>query len=83
MNKEKQKSIHSSCVSAQTGHGKPYWMRLMYPFFSATVGLSMMCYTFGKEERTAKGDIQLSGRIGKLLYWRCLTASCFLKSSKE
>ena len=51
--------------------------------FVAGVGLSMMCYTFGKEKRTCLGDFQLSGLIGKLLYCRCLTASCFLKSSKE
>ena len=32
------------------------------------VGLSMMCYTSGKEKRTCLGDFQLSGLIGKLLY---------------
>ena len=32
------------------------------------VGLSMMCYTFGKEKRMCFGDIQLSGLMGKLLY---------------
>ena len=32
------------------------------------VGLSMMCYTLGKEKRTCLGDFQLSGLIGKLLY---------------
>ncbi len=31
------------------------------------VGLSMMCYTLGKEKRTVLGDFQLRGRIGKLL----------------
>jgi hypothetical protein len=31
------------------------------------VGLSMMCYTLGKENRTALGEIQLRGRMGKLL----------------
>ena len=30
-----------------------------------TVGLSMMCYTLGKEERTCLGDFQLSGLMGK------------------
>ncbi len=33
----------------------------------ARVGLSMMCYTLGKEKRMVLGDFQLSGRIGKLL----------------
>ena len=47
------------------------------------VGLSMMCYTMGKEKRTALGDFQLSGRMGKLLYCLCRTASCLAKSSKE
>ena len=32
-----------------------------------TVGLSMMCYTLGKLDRTCFGDFQLRGRIGKLL----------------
>ena len=32
------------------------------------VGLSMMCYTFGKEKRIVFGDLQLRGLIGKLLY---------------
>ena len=31
------------------------------------VGLSMMCYTLGKLDRTCFGDFQLRGRIGKLL----------------
>ena len=48
-----------------------------------SVGLSMMCYTVGKEKRTALGDFQLSGRMGKLLYCLCRTASCLAKSSKE
>ena len=47
------------------------------------VGLSMMCYTLGKEKRTFLGDFQLRGLIGKLLYCRCLTASCFSKSAKQ
>ena len=47
------------------------------------VGLSMMCYTMGKEKRTALGDFQLSVRMGKLLYCLCRTASCLAKSSKE
>jgi len=29
------------------------------------VGLSMMCYTLGKEERTCLGERQLRGRMGK------------------
>ena len=33
-----------------------------------SVGLSMMCYTLGKEKRMCFGDFQLSGLIGKLLY---------------
>ena len=33
------------------------------------VGLSMMCYTLGKENKTALGDNQLRGRMGKLLYF--------------
>jgi hypothetical protein len=37
-------------------------------FREITVGLSMMCYTLGKEKRTCLGDFQLSGLIGKLLY---------------
>ena len=37
-------------------------MRLGY------VGLSMMCYRLGKENKTDLGDNQLRGRIGKLLY---------------
>ena len=49
----------------------------------ADVGLSMMCYTVGKEKRTALGDFQLRGRMGKLLYCLCRTASCLAKSSKE
>ena len=44
------------------------------------VGLSMMCYRFGKEKRTCFGERQLRGLIGKLLYWRWRTASCFWKS---
>ena len=32
------------------------------------VGLSMMCYTLGKEKRMCLGDFQLSGLMGKLLY---------------
>ena len=32
------------------------------------VGLSMMCYRLGKENKTDLGDNQLRGRIGKLLY---------------
>ena len=47
------------------------------------VGLSMMCYRLGKENKTALGECQLRGRIGKLLYWLCRTASCFSKSAKE
>ena len=41
-----------------------------YPTLAAVnfVGLSMMCYTFGKEKRMCLGDFQLSGLIGKLLY---------------
>ena len=53
------------------------------PLLTAYVGLSMMCYTMGKEKRTALGDFQLSGRMGKLLYCLCRTASCLAKSSKE
>lgn len=33
----------------------------------APVGLSMMCYTLGKENKTCLGERQLRGRIGKLL----------------
>ena len=33
-----------------------------------TVGLSMMCYTLGKAERTCRGERQARGLIGKLLY---------------
>lgn len=40
-----------------------------------TVGLSMMCYRLGKEKRMSLGDRQLRGRMGKLLYCLCLTAS--------
>ena len=47
------------------------------------VGLSMMCYTFGKVNRTCLGERQLSGRMGKSLYCRSRTANCFLKSSNE
>ena len=36
-------------------------------FFIKDVGLSMMCYTLGKLDRTCFGDFQLRGRIGKLL----------------
>ena len=49
---------------------------------SLTVGLSMMCYTFGKEKRMCLENFQSSGVIGKLLYCRCLTASCLSKSVK-
>ncbi len=31
------------------------------------VGLSMMCYTEGKERRTCLGECQFRGRIGKSL----------------
>ena len=41
------------------------------------VGLSMMCYTLGKANRTSLGDFQLSGLMGKLLYWCSRIASCF------
>ena len=47
------------------------------------VGLSMMCYREGKEERTSLGERQLRGRMGKSLYFLFQTASCFWKSSKE
>lgn len=36
--------------------------------FCIFVGLSMMCYRLGKENKTDLGDNQLRGRIGKLLY---------------
>lgn len=52
-------------------------------FCKKSVGLSMMCYTLGKENKTSLGDNQLRGRIGKLLYCLWRTASCFSKSSKE
>ena len=42
--------------------------RDIFAYFTVFVGLSMMCYTFGKEKRTCLGDFQLSGLIGKLLY---------------
>ena len=32
------------------------------------VGLSMMCYTLGKAERTCRGERQARGLIGNLLY---------------
>ena len=48
-----------------------------------SVGLSMMSYTLGKENKTILGEIQLRGRMGKLLYCLCQTASCLAKSSKE
>ena len=54
-----------------------------YMVLSEYVGLSMMCYTLGKANKMCLGERQLSGRIGKLLYWRWRTANCFLKSSKE
>ena len=54
-----------------------------FEHYSVIVGLSMMCYTFGKENKTSLGDNQLRGRIGKLLYCLWRTASCFSKSSKE
>ena len=47
------------------------------------VGLSMMCYTLGKANKTCLGERQLSGLIGKELYCLCLTASCLAKSPKE
>ena len=37
------------------------------PIKLVDVGLSMMCYTFGKEKRMCLGDCQLSGLMGKLL----------------
>ena len=39
------------------------------------VGLSMMCYTSGKEERTCLGERQSRGRMGKSLYFLFQTAS--------
>ena len=39
-----------------------------YQFFTGfceDVGLSMMCYTVAKSERTCLGDLQLSGLMGK------------------
>ena len=51
--------------------------------YSKYVGLSMMCYRLGKENKTFLGEIQLRGRMGKLLYCLCQTASCLAKSSKE
>ena len=47
------------------------------------VGLSMMCYTLGKEKRTCLGDCQSRGRMGKLLYSLFHLESCLVKSSKE
>ncbi len=47
------------------------------------VGLSMKCYTSGKEKRTCLGERQMRGRIGKSLYLYCQRASCVRKSSKE
>ena len=44
---------------------------------NGNVGLSMMCYTLGKANRISLGDFQLSGLMGKLLYWRSRIASCF------
>ena len=38
------------------------------PDFPSFVGLSMMCYTEGKANKTCFGERQLSGLIGKLLY---------------
>ena len=35
------------------------------PSGRAFVGLSMMCYTFGKADNTCLGDRQLSGLMGK------------------
>ena len=35
--------------------------------FFVNVGLSMMCYTLGKANKTCLGERQLRGRIGKLL----------------
>ena len=46
------------------GYGNDKERRL---FFNI-VGLSMMCYRLGKENKTDLGDNQLRGRIGKLLY---------------
>ena len=37
----------------------------------------------GKEGRTSLGERHFKGRIGKSLYTRCHTASCFWKSSNE
>ena len=44
-------------------------------YTARSVGLSMMCYRLGKEKRMSLGDRQLRGRMGKLLYCLCLTAS--------
>ena len=46
------------------------------------VGLSMMCYTLWKANKTCFGERQAKGRMGKLLYARSRTASWVLKSSK-
>lgn len=58
-------------------------MRKLVEWEKLPVGLSMMCYTLGKENKAVLGEIQLRGRMGKLLYCLCQTASCLAKSSKE
>ena len=41
---------------------------LLTPAYHRSVGLSMMCYTLGKAERTCRGERQARGLIGNLLY---------------
>ena len=43
----------------------------------------MICYKEEKRDKASKGESQLRGRMGKLLYWRCLRASGEEKSAKE
>ena len=49
-------------------HSFPACKASFFVFATFFVGLSMMCYTLGKAERTCRGERQARGLIGNLLY---------------
>jgi len=62
---EKDKPPQTTVCGVYFVSMKPKGKRHVSPGFF--VGLSMMCYTLGKANKTCLGERQLRGRIGKLL----------------
>ena len=69
------KFIDTLIANMQSAYGNICYYTLLCRFYQYNVeifshyrvGLSMMCYTLGKLDRTCLGDCQLRRRIGKLL----------------